>query len=67
MSTPAIYTILNDGLLTELKKEAKDKGLNRKDTQDFIFTKCLDRLSLQGRLMMMYYCAMNDSLKRTGN
>ena len=58
---------ITDELIDEIRAELKQKGLKRAELNDKLFTEIMDRLSLEGRLRVLYYCAINDSFLRIKN
>ena len=58
---------ITDELLEEIRADLKQKGLKRAELNDKLFTEIMDRLSLEDRLRVLYYCAINDSFLRIKN
>ena len=58
---------ITDELIEEIRTELKQKGLKRAELNDKLFTEIMDRLSLEDRLRVLYYCAINDTFLRIKN
>ena len=58
---------ITDELIEEIRADLKQKGLKRAELNDKLFTEIMDRLSLEDRLRVLYYCAINDSFLRIKN
>lgn len=58
---------ITDELIKEIRTELKQKGLKRAELNDKLFTEIMDRLSLEDRLRVLYYCAINDTFLRIKN
>lgn len=58
---------ITDELIEEIRAELKQKGLKRAELNDKLFTEIMDRLSLEDRLRVLYYCVINDTFLRIKN
>lgn len=58
---------ISDDIVDKIREELKQKGLKRAELNDKLFTEILDRMSLEDRLRMLFYCAVNDTFLKIKN
>ena len=58
---------ITNELIDKLRTELKQKGIKRAELNDKVFTEIMDRLSLEDRLRVLYYCAINDTFQKIKN
>jgi hypothetical protein len=56
-------TIITEDEIRQMRKELRNKKLKRYQIDDIIFTKVLDRLSVEQRYRLMFFCALNDTMR----
>ena len=58
---------ITEELIASIRTGFKQKGLKRAELNDKVFTEIMDRLSLEDRLRVLYYCAINDTFQKLKN
>lgn len=58
---------IGEDFINEVRSDLKQKGLKRSELNDKLFTEVLNHLSLEGRLRVLYYCAINDTFQKIKN
>ena len=58
---------ITEELIDSIRTDFKEKGLKRAELNDKVFTEIMDRLSLEDRLRVLYYCAINDTFQKIKN
>ena len=58
---------ITEELINSIRTGFKEKGLKRSELNDKVFTEIMDRLSLEDRLRVLYYCAINDTFQKIKN